>query len=185
MENEKPIYFKDSKKWRRWLSKNHNKEKEVWMLIYKKHTGKPGVSYAEGVEEALCFGWIDDKMKRIDDEKHMQRFSPRGSKSVWSKINKNLALRLIKEGKMAPAGVEKIEIAKRNGNWQKAYSSSDVLEMSAELEKALKKNKKAWKNFLKFTNGYKIMYIGWVNNAKHQETKEKRINKVVELTAKK
>lgn len=179
MKKEKSIYFKNRGEWRKWLSKNHDKEKEVWLLLYKKHVGKEGVSYREGVEEALCFGWIDGKMKRIDDEKHMQRFSPRSSKSPWSKVNKDLAIRLGKEKQMTPAGMAAIEVAKKNGNWQKAYTNLNVEKMPLELETALKKNNTALENFRKFANSYKNLYIGWVQSAKRPETKEKRIKEVV------
>lgn len=179
-----PIYFKNREEWRRWLSKNHSEMKEIWMLYYKKHTGKGGVTYKESVEEALCYGWIDGKMKRIDEEKHMQRFTPRGPKSIWSKVNKAIALRLIKEGKMTPAGSAVIKVAKKNGNWQKAYAMTDTPKLPIELEDSLKKNKKAWSNFQGFTNGYQNMYIAWVNDAKRIETREKRIKEVVDRSAK-
>lgn len=185
MEKIKPIYFKNRGEWRRWLLENHDKEKEVWVLLYKKHVNKESLSYKDGVEEALCFGWIDGKMKRIDDEKHMQRFCPRTPKSPWSQINKDLALKLIKEKKMTRAGIAAIEVAKKNGNWQDAYTSLSASQMPKELEMALKKNKTSWSNFQNFANSYKNMYIGWVNNAKRPETKEKRIEEVVSRSAKK
>jgi uncharacterized protein YdeI (YjbR/CyaY-like superfamily) len=178
MNIPKSLYFKDRKEWRDWLKKNYKKEKGVWLLHYKKHTKKPGALHKEALEEALCFGWIDSTLKRIDNEKFILKYTPRKENSIWSKLNKDTAERLTKEGKMAKAGFEKIEEAKKNGKWQAAYTSKKKLRIPPDLKKQLSKNKNALKNFKNFANTYQNMYIGWVTGAKTEETRKKRIKEV-------
>src|SRR4030042_6669816 len=115
MELSKALYFKNRHEWRAWLERNHDKEKEVWLIHYKKDSGKAGVSYIDAVEEAICFGWIDSKMKSIDREKFALKYSPRRAKSVWSQNNKEKAEKLIASGRMTDGGLVKIEEAKRSG----------------------------------------------------------------------
>jgi uncharacterized protein YdeI (YjbR/CyaY-like superfamily) len=179
-----PVFFEDRTAWRSWLEKNHDKEKEVWLLVFKKHTGKKSISYNEAVEEALCFGWIDSVMNRIDEEKFKQKFTPRNKKSPWSLLNKNRALKMIKEGKMAPAGKRKIAEAKKNGLWKTAYTLRKKVVLSLDLKKALQKNRLAWKNFQAFADGYKNHYIFWLDDAKTTETRARRIKKIVSRAAK-
>jgi uncharacterized protein YdeI (YjbR/CyaY-like superfamily) len=177
-------YFKDEEEWRSWLERNYDKERYVWLTIYKKGSGKKEITLEEAVEEAMCFGWIDGKLKSIGAEKFILRFSPRKMKSVWSKINKERAERLIKSGRMTDAGLAKIEAAKKSGWWDKAYTNKIMDEIPADLEQALKLEKLAWENFRKFANSYKNMYIGWVNGAKTTKTRKKRILKIVEQAIK-
>ena len=174
------LYATDRNDWRAWLEKNHDREKEIWVIFYKKHANKSGIPYDDAVEEALCSGWIDGILKRIDDEKHVIRFTPRRKNSVWSEINKKKAKRMIKEGKMTEAGLAKIKEAKKNGKWQEAYTSKKKLVMPPDLKKYLMENKKAYENFNNFANTYQNMYIGWVTGAKRKETRERRIKQVVE-----
>jgi uncharacterized protein YdeI (YjbR/CyaY-like superfamily) len=177
------LYFKNARQWRRWLENNHDKRQEVWLTHYKKKSKKVSVSLEDAVEEALCFGWIDSKLVRIDDEKYILKFTPRKANSVWSKINKERAEKLIKEGKMTEAGLVKIEEARKRGFWQNAYTSRKKETLSSELKEALLKDKTAWSNFRKFANSYRNMYIGWVNAAKTGETRRKRIVEVVKRSA--
>jgi uncharacterized protein YdeI (YjbR/CyaY-like superfamily) len=174
-----PLYFKDRDEWRIWLEQHYKSESGVWLLFYKKHAEKIGVSYTVAVEEALCFGWIDSTLKSIDKEKHMIKFSPRKQKSVWSKINKEKAEMLIASGKMMPAGLEKIEEAKRNGLWHSAYTNKVKEKMPLDLKQALQKNPAAWEYFQGLANSYRNMYIGWINSAKTKETRKKRLREVV------
>ena len=174
------LYFKNGHEWHEWLSQNHDKEKEAWLIYYKKTSGKAGISYDEALEEALCFGWIDGKLKSVDDEKYVIRYSPRKSKSLWSKINKEKAELLIAQGRMTEAGLAKIEAARENGLWDRAYTSRRGDEMPPDLEAALREDKQAWVNFSNFANSYRNNYIFWVNAAKRPETREKRISVVVE-----
>jgi len=110
MQITNPKHFKSRTEFRKWLEKNHDKQKELWILFYKVHTNKKSLRYAEAVEESLCFGWIDGIVKRIDDEKHAQRYTPRNPKSIWSKVNKERAKRMIDAGKMTDAPVEVVMV---------------------------------------------------------------------------
>lgn len=173
------LCFDDRKAWHNWLVKNHEKEKEVWLIYYKKNSGKKSISYVEAVEEALCFGWIDSQVRTIDNERYKQKYTPRSSRSVWSKINKEIALRMIKENKMSKAGLKKIEEAKQAGTWQKAYTSKIKLAIPKDLKIALQQNPSALVNFKNFAATYHNMYVGWVTGSKRQETRTKRIREVV------
>jgi uncharacterized protein YdeI (YjbR/CyaY-like superfamily) len=180
----KTLFCKNRDKWREWLKENHLSEKEIWLIYYKKHTEKPTVVYNEAVEEALCFGWIDSTVKRIDEETYMQKYTPRKAKSLWSLVNKNRVINLIKEEKMTKAGLELVKIAKQNGQWEKAYSSKDKLEMPPNLLAALNANPIALENFNNFSPSNQHNYIAWVLAAKREETIEKRINAVVSRSEK-
>ena len=180
MQITNPKHFKNRGEFRKWLEKNHAKQKELWIMFYKVHTNKKSVRYNEAVEEALCFGWIDGIVKRIDDEKHAQRYTPRKTRSIWSNVNKERAKRMINEGKMTDAGLAKIKEAKKNGWWNKAYSFEVENIMSKEMKKVLMSDKDAWKNFQNFGKSYQNTYIFWVNYAKREETKKKRIQLVLE-----
>ena len=173
------LYFKNRNEWRTWLEINHKDLEEVWLIHYKKSTGKKGINHFDAVEEALCFGWIDSKLKKIDEERFILRYSPRKSKSVWSKINKEKAEELIASGKMTQAGLDKIEEAKRNGMWDSAYTNIVKERIPSDLKQALIRNNKAWNNFQHFANSYRNMYIGWVKSAKTEETRKRRIDEVV------
>lgn len=178
MENK--LSFRNREEWRSWLKANGNKESFVWLILFKKKYRKKGLTLEDAVEEAICFGWIDGKLKRVDTERFSLRFSPRKKKSVWSKINKERAERLIKSRRMTEVGLVKIEEAKRNGIWERVYTNRTKEPLPFDLKKALMKEKKAWINFQGFANTYRNMYIGWINSAKTTETRIKRIRKVVE-----
>jgi len=184
MQITNPKYFKNRNEFRKWLEKNHNKQKEVWVLFYKVHTKKKSLRYAEAVEEALCFGWIDGIVKRIDDEKHAQRYTPRKPRSYWSNVNKERVKRMIEEGKMTDAGLVKIKEAKKSGWWKRAYSFEVENIMSGEMKEVLMSDKEAWTNFQNFGKSYQNTYIFWVNYAKREETKKKRMQIVLERAKK-
>lgn len=175
----KTVYCKNRDEWRAWLEQNHAIEEDIWLIYYKKHTKKESIFYSEAVDEALCFGWIDSTAKAIDDETYMQRYSPRRAKSVWSLVNKNKVKRLFEEKKMTQAGILTVKMAKENGQWEKAYSLKDKVEMPIELEQALKSNQLAFENFYKFSQSNQQNYIRWVVSAKRAETIRKRIDAVV------
>ncbi|MDA3954850.1 MAG: YdeI/OmpD-associated family protein [Bacteroidales bacterium] len=178
------IYCKNRDEWRAWLKQNHSIVNEIWLIYYKKHTKKPTVIYNEAVEEALCFGWIDSTVKRIDDETYMQKYTPRRKSSMWSFVNKKRVKKLIHEKRMTSAGLEKVEIAKKNGEWEKAYSSGEKVEMPKDLEQALLANPIAYKNFFNFSPSNQQNYIGWLVSAKREETIQKRIDAVVKRSEK-
>jgi uncharacterized protein YdeI (YjbR/CyaY-like superfamily) len=175
------LHFSNRNSWRAWLSKNHASEREIWLIYHKKHTGKPSISYDESVEEALCFGWIDGIMKRVDDEKCARKFTPRRSRSVWSESNKKRAEKMMREGKMTDAGMAKIEDAKKNGEWFKSHVSPKELVVPIFIEEALRKNRKAHENFNGLAIGYRKMYVAWISSAKREETRKKRIAEAIEL----
>jgi len=172
--------FLTREEWRKWLEKNHSSQKEVWVIIYKKNAERKGLKYPEAVEEAICYGWIDSKMQSIDANRFRQRFSPRKKNSIWSQKNKKTAEKMLKEGKMAPAGFEAIKEAKSNGKWAAAYSSKTAPVIPKDLAEALRENERVWRNFEEFPNSTKIQYVYWVNSAKKDETRQKRIKAVVE-----
>ena len=177
------FYAKDAKAWRAWLQKNHTKEKNVWLIIYKKETSKPSVYYTEAVDEALCFGWIDSKPNKRDEDSYYQFFAKRNPKSNWSKVNKAKVEKLIKEKRMAKAGLEAIETAKQNGTWN-ALDEVDNSIVPDDLKKALAKNKTAQQNFEAFPKSSKKIILEWIHNAKKEETRLKRIEETVSLAAK-
>ena len=177
---ENILSFRNSEDWRFWLKENSDKENYVWLTLYKKKFRKKGMTLEDAVEESICFGWIDGKLKRLDTERFILRFSPRKAKSVSSRINKERAERLMKLGRMTDAGLVKIQEAKKNGFWESAYTNKIKEEVPLDLKEALMNEKKAWENFHRFANSYRNMYIGWVNGAKTAETRTKRIKKVVE-----
>lgn len=177
----KPLHITSRDDWRAWLEENHATEKEIWLLHYKKHAGKPGIPYEDAVEEALCFGWIDGIMRRIDEEKYALRYSPRKSGSIWSETNKKRAERMIEQGRMTDAGLAKIKEAKKNGEWHKATLREDTTNIPLDLKKALEANEKARHNFESLAPSYKKQFIWWITNAKMHETRRRRIQKIVRL----
>ena len=178
------IQPKDAGEWRDWLTPNHNKTNHIWVLFYRKSLKKKGMSYEDAVDEAISFGWIDGKLKKVDADRFALRFSPRKAKSVWSKINKNRAKELIEKGRMTASGFATIEQAKKIGSWDSAYTNlvRDIL--PADLESALRENVAAWRNFQNFANSYWNQYVGWITAAKTEETRKTRIALVVERAIK-
>jgi len=183
-DNLKRKYFKNRNTWRNWLEKNHSTEDEIWVVYYKKHTGKSTVIYNEAVEEALCYGWIDSTVKRIDEEQYCQKFTPRNDKSVWSDTNKERVKKLINNKQMTKDGLKKINIAKENGMWDKEYLVNKDNPMPEELKLELNKNKQANQNFNKLAPSHKKHLINWITLAKKVETKINRSKKAVNMLEK-
>ena len=173
----------DRGQWRTWLAEHHATKKEIWLIFYKKHVRKPGLAYEEAIEEALCFGWIDGPLKRIDDEKHTIRFSPRRKNSIWSERNKQRVHKMIEEGRMTEVGLAKVSEAKANGQWDKAAQREDVTRLPAELAAALAKDTQARRNFEGLAPTYRKQFIYWVASAKREETRRRRVAEAVELLA--
>jgi uncharacterized protein YdeI (YjbR/CyaY-like superfamily) len=176
---DEPAFFRDANEWRRWLEKNHDTSSEIWVLAFKKHTGVQCVSYEEALEEALCYGWIDSRLRRIDDARHTWRFAPRKPDSIWSLSNKKRVERLIKEGRMTAHGMAKVRAAKRSGMWEKAYAPRKPARIPKDLKDALAADEVAWRNFQAFAKSYRHTYIHWVLSAKKEETRIRRIKEVV------
>lgn len=177
--SQEPTFFKDRSAWRRWLQDNHDKSSEIWILAFKRHTGTRCVTYEEALEEAICHGWIDSRLRRIDDERHAWRFAPRKTNSIWSMSNRSRAERLIEEGRMTAQGMAKVEAAKRNGMWDKAYEPGKPPRMPRDLKDALTRDELAWSNFRALARSYRHTYIRWVTSAKREETRMRRIKEVV------
>ncbi len=168
--------------WRVWLNKNHAQPDGVWLITFKKATGKPRIDYDEAVEEALCFGWIDSKPAKLDEERSMLWFAPRKPGSRWSKINRERVARMIGEGKMAPAGLAKVETAKRDGLWN-ALDVVDALEIPADLSAAFAQHKRSRENFDAFPPSTKRGILEWILSAKRPETRAKRVAETARLAA--
>jgi len=179
----KHLHITNRDEWRAWLEANHATATEVWLIIYKKHTGKPGLSLEEAVEEALCFGWIDGVMHRIDDEKYALRYSPRKKGSIWSEVNKRRVRRLIKQGRMTEAGLAKNREAKANGQWRAAALREDTTNIPPDLKKALKANQQTWRNFDRLAPSHQRLFIYWITSAKTDKTRWRRIQETVRLVA--
>lgn len=183
-EDQGRIYLKGRKAWRKWLEKNHAKKSCVWLVFYKKHTGKPSVPYEDAVEEALCFGWIDSRVKSVDQESYVQKFSKRKPTSTWSASNKKRVQKMIRLGKMTEAGLIVIEQAKRNGAWSR-LEVIDKLVVIPELKAALSRNKEAGEQFRRIPISQKKQFLWWIETAKREETRNKRIEKTIELLSRK
>jgi uncharacterized protein YdeI (YjbR/CyaY-like superfamily) len=175
------ITFKSSSEFRAWLEKNHAESAGIWLKMAKKGAPEATITYAEALDQALCFGWIDGQKKLMDAHYFVQKFTPRRPKSGWSKVNTQHAERLIKSGEMTPAGVEAIEAAKRDGRWQAAYDSPSTATPPEEFLEALNKNKKAkaFYETLNKANVYAILYR--IQTAKKAETKANRIQQYIEM----
>jgi uncharacterized protein YdeI (YjbR/CyaY-like superfamily) len=176
--------FKNQKAWEAWLTKNESASSGIWLRLGKKSASLKTVTYQEAVEVALCYGWIDGQSKGFDDESWLQRFSPRGPKSIWSKINRSKALVLIKSGRMRPGGLAAIETAKKNGQWKGAYDSHRTATPPADLQKALNKNPGAKTFFASLDSQNRYAVLFRIQTAKKADTRKKKIEKLVEMLAK-
>ncbi|MEO5886540.1 MAG: YdeI/OmpD-associated family protein [Anaerolineales bacterium] len=172
------IHPKTRADWRKWLEENQARTEGVWFISHKKATGKPRVSYEEAVEEALCFGWIDSKGNKLDEERSMLWFAPRKARTGWSMLNKERVKKLIKAGIMSPYGLAKIKAAKKDGSWN-ALDASHALEIPSDLANAFSKNKTAGGYFEAFPPSVKRAILQWISNAKRPETRAKRIDETV------
>ena len=175
-------YAPDRRAWREWLEQHHAGSSGVWLIYYKKESGKPRVPYDEAVEEALCFGWVDSRPNVLDDERYMQLFSPRKPGSPWSRLNKRRVERLIAQGLMAPAGMAAIEAAKRDGSWD-VYDAIEDLTVPDDLRAALAANDEARAYFDAFSPTSKKNILWWIASARRPETRAKRIEETVRLAA--
>ena len=178
------LYLKTRKEWREWLEKNHCTAEEIWLRYYKKSSGKPRIPYNDAVEEALCFGWIDGKIKRINEDYYIQRFTPRRPGSRWSKYNIERIQKLIKEGRMTQSGLEVYKQALKKPALVYDNRRDGDPEMPEDLEKELRNNKTAADNFMNFPQSARRIYIGWLNSSKKPETRPRRIAKIVEFAKK-
>ena len=178
MEISKTLYVTNRTAWRSWLKSNGKNEKEIWLIYYKKASGKPRIPYNDAVEEALCYGWIDGIQKGIDEEKFAQRFSPRKPGSVLSQMNKERIHRLIKQKKMTAKGLTAVK------HVFKELSKNSKCAIKADILKFLKKDKKTWENFQKFSESYKRIRIEWIEGTRTRpELFKKRLRYFLKMTA--
>ncbi len=177
---ENAIHPETRAAWRAWLEQNHAQADGVWLISYKKATGKPRMEYDQAVEEALCFGWIDSKPNKLDDERSMLWFAPRKGGTGWSRLNKQRVEKLITEGRMTAAGQAKIEAAKTDGSWT-ALDKVEELEIPPDLEAALAQYDTAAAYFDAFPRSVKRGILEWIGNAKKPETRAKRVDETARL----
>jgi uncharacterized protein YdeI (YjbR/CyaY-like superfamily) len=183
LQNLEIISMATTAEWDKWLAKNCAKVDAIWLRIFKKDSGEKSITYAEALDCALCHGWIDSKKRPCDSRSWLQRFGPRRSKGLWSKLNRGHAERLIKLGRMQPTGLVEIEKAKREGRWEAAYDSPASATIPEDFIAQLSRNKKALAFFdtLNKTNRYSIAWR--LQTAKKQETRQKRAKAIIEMLA--
>ena len=176
--------LEDQAAWLSWLRKNHATSSGVWLRIAKKSARVRSVSYLQAVDAALCFGWIDGQKKGDDESYWLQRFTPRSEKSIWSKINREKAIRLIARGQMKAAGLREVERAKRDGRWDGAYDSPSGATIPADFQSVLNKTPRAKAFFatLDSRNRYAVLFR--IQTAKKAETRAKRIKQFAEMLSK-
>jgi len=178
------ISFKSQKDWAIWLAKNHSTSSGIWLRLFKKDSGVPSVTYAEALDEALCYGWIDGQLDKYDEKSWLRKFTPRRPKSVWSKRNIEHVNRLTRAGKMKPAGLKEVEAAKADDRWDRAYDSPSAMRVPDDFLEELSKNKKA-KAFFETLNKANTYAIAWrLQTAKKPETRAQRMKAILDLLAK-
>ena len=177
------VPFASPEAWEAFLDEHHADSDGLWLKIAKKDSGVESVTYGQAVEVALCYGWIDGQARKFDEDHYLQRFTPRRSRSKWSKVNREKATRLIEGGKMKPAGLREVERAKADGRWDAAYDSPSTATVPEDLRRELEKNEKAGGFFseLDGRNRYAILYQ--IQDAKRLETRARRIAKYVTMLA--
>ena len=161
--------------WRNWLAKNHDREREVWLVYFKAASGKTNIDYEGSVEEALCFGWIDSIIQKIDEEKYARKFNPRRMESKWSETNKRRVLKVIREGRMTEAGMVKVTFDANKVDISKPKPKRPPVKMPEKIEKALKSRPNVWEAFQKIALSLQRNYILWLSDAKKPETFERRL----------
>jgi uncharacterized protein YdeI (YjbR/CyaY-like superfamily) len=177
----KPIYFTSPQEFYDWLEENHETAKEVYVGFHKQHTGKRAMSWSEAVDQALCFGWIDGRVNRIDDDRYMQRFTPRKPTSNWSKVNVEKMARLTEEGRMRPAGLAAFEA--RDMNRVGVYSFENDAALSPEYEERLRANRAAAEYFDSRPRWYRRTATHLVMSAKREDTRERRLKQLIDDSA--
>lgn len=166
------------RQWRTWLEAHHQSESEIWLVFHKRHTATKSISYDDAVEEALCFGWIDSLIRRLDDDRYARKFTPRKPDSRWSSINRRRYEGLKSRGLLAPAGLDRPP-TNRSGDAPKLRVSV----FPSYIEKGLKANARAWEHFERLAPSHRRAYVGWIDSAKREETKAKRLREAVTLLA--
>lgn len=174
------LYFERDTDWYDWLLNNHNKHKAVYLIFYKLETGIPTMRWEEAVKVAICFGWIDSTVKSLGNGKRRQYFSPRNPKSSWSALNKRYIPELETKGLIQEAGYKMIELAKKTGTWTEMDDVENGV-IPKNLQLAFDKNPLAYENYIGFSKSYRKGYLSWLNSAKREATKDKRITEIIRL----
>jgi uncharacterized protein YdeI (YjbR/CyaY-like superfamily) len=174
-----PIFFASPAEWRAWLEEHHDTEDEVQVGYFKKATGRQGMTWSQAVDEALCFGWIDGVVRRIDEERHQQRFTPRRPRSTWSAVNIAKMEKLIAEGRMTDAGLRAFERRTEDNSGIYAFEQKDA-KLPPEFEARLKADAAAWAYWESRPPGYRHVATWWVISAKREETRERRMATLIE-----
>jgi uncharacterized protein YdeI (YjbR/CyaY-like superfamily) len=178
------LAFKDRDQWRRWLEQNHDRETQAWLVICRTKFKDQGLALAEAVEEALCFGWIDGTLQPLDDRRYALRFSPRAPHSIWSVNNIRRAEKLLAQGRMTEAGLQRILESRQNGEWQAALRRESVDSIPHDLEIALQKTDGALAAYRSLPASRKKQYLYWLESAKREATRQRSIRKIVEQVLK-
>lgn len=177
----KTLYLTDRPAWRAWLAEHYNQESEIWLVYYKTHTGQPSILYEDAVEEALCFGWIDSLIKKLDDERYARKFTPRNPGSNWSVPNKRRVLKVIREGRMTSIGMAKVDFPLDEPITDRPKPPADAeTGLDKPLVELLKSNPLAWENFNQLAPSQRRNYIGWIMSAKRDETRVRRMRQAIE-----
>lgn len=179
-ESIKLLTFADRNQWRTWLAEHHAEESEAWLVHHRSGFQESTLRLAEAVEEALCFGWIDGLLRKLDETRYMVRYTPRRPNSVWSVSNIQRVERLIQEGRMTTAGFQKIAEAKENGQWEAAIRREQVDVIPPDLEEALRQRRGALAAYRALPASRKKRYIYWLQSAKRPTTQQRRIEKIIE-----
>ena len=162
--------------WRKWLREHHRSTREIWLVFHKRHTSVTSITYDDAVDEALCFGWIDSLIKRLDDERYARKFTPRKAQSRWSTVNRRRYAALQARGLVAAQGLNRAP-TRRNGDAPRPAISA----LPAYIRDELKRHPRAWRHFQRLAPSYRRMYVGWIDSAKRTDTKEKRLREAVTL----
>jgi uncharacterized protein YdeI (YjbR/CyaY-like superfamily) len=172
----KTLDVPNGEKWQEWLATHHKSESEVWLVFHKRHTGRPSIAYDNAVDEALCFGWIDSLIKRLDDDRYARKFTPRKPDSRWSTANRKRYAQLKAIGRLAPAGLERAP-TDRSGDAPRPSPSK----VPQYIHQSLRSRPAAWNYFKSLAPSYQRMYVAWIDSAKQQETKTRRLREAVRL----
>ena len=180
---DKPLlYFPTDVEWRTWLHENHTNYSGVYLIFYKVSSDTQSMRWEEAVKVALCYGWIDSTVKRLDNERRKQHFTPRKPKSVWSKLNKTYIEQLVKDNLIHTAGLKSIEIGQTNGSWD-SLNDIDNEVIPTDLQKVFDANHNAFENYKNFATSYRKGYLYWLHSAKREVTRQKRIAEIIQLCA--
>ena len=174
------LYFERDTDWYDWLLHNHDKHKAIYLIFYKLETGIPTMRWEEAVKVALCFGWIDSTVKSLGNGKRRQYFTPRNPKSTWSALNKKYIVELEAAGLIQESGYKMIDLAKKTGKWTEMDDVENGV-IPKDLQIAFDKNERAFENYQNFSKGYRKSYLSWLNSAKREATREKRISEIIRL----